>query len=240
MTASAKARILIVEDEEDWPRGIRENLQDEGYESVVEGDGEAALARALEEDFDLLLLDVMLPGLDGFTICERIRHAGRDVPVLFLTARGTLDDRLRGLGAGGDDYLPKPFHLGELLARIEAILRRRLWLTRGTAGKILTFGDNEIDLATREVKTWDGAHFELTTREAGVLAALAAEPGETVTRETILEKVWGRELLPSTRAILAIVESLRSRLEREPEAPRHLHTVRGVGYRLTLEPEDPR
>lgn len=238
MTDPIKARIMVVEDEADLADGIRENLVEEGYQVEVEGDGAAALDRLLAESFDLLLLDIMLPGADGLTICRRLREAGSDLPVLFLTAKGGLEDRVEGLAAGGDDYLPKPFHLPELLLRVEAILRRRSWPAARTPSALLRFGDNEIDLHALRCRAWDGREQELTEKEAQVLAALADGAGQTVTRETILERVWGRDLLPSTRTILGLIEKLRERFERDPERPRHLHTVRGVGYRLTIEPED--
>ncbi len=205
------------------------------------GEGTLALERILEHDYDLVLLDVMLPGLDGYEICSRAREAGRRVPVLFLTAKGELDDRLRGLEVGADDYLPKPFHLRELLLRVEAILRRKSWFNGDSPrGDTLRFGENTVHFHARRATSWDGEEHELPEREAMLLRLLHENEGETVTRETILERLWSHEVLPSTRVVLALVEQLRLRFEMDPEAPRHLHTVRGLGYRFTREPEESR
>ena len=225
------SRILVVEDEAHLAAGIAENLDAEGYEAEVASDGERGLERLLHGGFDLVVLDVMLPGLDGFTICREAREAGNSTPILFLTARGDVEDRLRGLEAGGDDYLPKPFHLRELLLRVRAILRRgRLPETA------LEFGDNQMDFRTYSARAWDGREHELTFKEAMILRCLARRPGEVVTREEILDEVWGSEAFPSTRTIDNFILRLRKRFEPDPERPAHFHTIRGVGYRLTLEP----
>jgi two-component system alkaline phosphatase synthesis response regulator PhoP len=234
-------RILVVEDERHLAEGIRENLEAEGYRVEVVLDGDGALERVRGNGFDLVVLDVMLPGTDGFTVCETLRDEGHRLPVLFLTARGGADDRIRGLEAGGDDYLSKPFHLKELLLRVSAILRRGSWYSELPAddGR-LTFGGNEIDFRSYRGRAWDGQDHPLTQKEAMILKALAERPGEVVSREEILEKVWGYEVFPSTRTIDNFIVRLRKRFEREPEAPRHIHTVRGIGYRLTIEPEEDR
>lgn len=237
MSAEA-AKILLVEDELPLAQGIRENLEDEGYAVEHVADGRTALDRMVQGDFELILLDVMLPELDGFTACEMAREQGCETPVLFLTARGSVDDRIHGLEAGGDDYLPKPFHLKELLLRVAAILRRTQWYERASATESkLSFGGNEFDFRTCKGRSWDGTEQDLTHKEAMILKALAERHGEVVAREEILETVWGYDVFPSTRTIDNFVLRLRKRFERDPESPRHLHTVRGVGYRFTKEEE---
>lgn len=233
------ARVLVVDDEEHLAFGIAENLEAEGYVTAVCHDGETALERARTEEWDLLVLDVMMPERDGISVCEALRAGGDEVPVLFLTARGTLEDRVRGLEAGGDDYLPKPFALQELLLRVAAIVRRRTWY-RGEdpSQSKLRFGDNELDFRAYRGTSWDGTEQHLTHKEAMILKALAERPGEVVSREDILEAVWGYDAFPSTRTIDNFIVRLRKRFERDPEHPRHVHTVRGVGYRFTPEPED--
>jgi two-component system alkaline phosphatase synthesis response regulator PhoP len=233
----AHARILVVDDEEHLAAGIRENLQAEGYETDVAHNGEQGLAKVRAGAFDLILLDVMMPKLDGLQVCEQIRAAGLQTPVLFLTVKGEPADRIRGLEAGGDDYLAKPFHLKELLLRVAAILRRTDWYNQSTAS--LSFGGNEIDFRTYHARAWDGSEHALTHKEAMIMKMLADHLGAIVPREGILDKVWGYEVFPSTRTIDNFIVRLRRRFERDPEAPKHFHTVRGVGYRFTQEPETP-
>ena len=236
-------RILVVEDEESLAEGILDNLLLDGYEAEIAPDGDRALARLRDADWDLVLLDVMLPGVDGFTICETIRAEGDQVSVLFLTAKGGEDDRIHGLEVGGDDYLPKPFALRELLLRVAAILRRRQWYATPPEGSARTselrFGDNVVDFKTYRGTSWDGAEQQLTHKEALILKCLSDRPGEVVSREEILEQVWGYEIYPSTRTIDNFIVRLRKRFEREPDAPRHVHTQRGVGYRFTPDEETP-
>jgi two-component system alkaline phosphatase synthesis response regulator PhoP len=229
------ARILIVDDEEHLAAGIRENLEAEGYRTAVAHDGLAGLELARKEHFDLLLLDVMMPKLDGLELCRELRREGNQTPVLFLTVKGDAEDRVRGFEAGGDDYLAKPFHLRELLLRVAAILRRSQWYQSGNAP--LSFGGNRVDFETYEARAWDGTHHVLTHKEAMILRVLADAAGGIVTREEILDRVWGYEVFPSTRTIDNFIVRLRKRFERNPEAPAHFHTVRGVGYRFTLEPQ---
>jgi two-component system alkaline phosphatase synthesis response regulator PhoP len=233
MPASGPARILVVEDELHLGLGIAENLEAEGHSVELVETGERALERLASARYDLVLLDVMLPGIDGFAVCQRARESGLSVPVLFLTARGGVDDRIRGLEAGGDDYLPKPFQLRELLLRVSAILRRRSWYADASgAGSSLRFGGNEFDFSSFKGRSFDGREQELTQKEAMILKALSEREGQVVSREEILEKVWGYELYPSTRTIDNFIVRLRKRFERVPEDPRHFHTVRGVGYRF--------
>jgi len=229
-------RILVVDDEENLALGIAENLELEGYRAEVAGDGVQALERLRAERFDLVVLDVMMPRLDGLAVCERLRAEENDVPVLFLTARSELDDRLRGLEAGGDDYLPKPFALRELLLRVAAILRRREgYRRRVEESATLEFDENRVDFRTYKATAWDGAAHELTHKEAMILKTLSEREDEVVSRESLLETVWGYEVYPSTRTIDNFIVRLRKRFERDPESPRHFHTIRGVGYRFTRE-----
>ena len=227
-------RILVVEDEPNLARGIRENLEAEGHLVDVAGDGRLALERMRSQAYALVILDVMLPSMDGFTVCETARREGCDMPVLFLSARGAADDRIRGLEVGGDDYLPKPFELKELLLRVAAILRRRLRYDTMTALEpVLRFGDNEFDFRSFRGRSWDGADQVLTQKEAMILKILAEREGNVVWRDELLERVWGDDVLPSSRTVDGFVTRLRKRFEPEPEQPRHFHSVRGIGYRFT-------
>jgi two-component system alkaline phosphatase synthesis response regulator PhoP len=230
------ARILVVDDEAHLAQGIRENLEAEGYRAEIAHDGAAGLTRIHAEPFDLILLDVMMPNMDGLDLCAQLRREGVQTPVLFLTVKGDAEDRVRGFEAGGDDYLTKPFHLKELLLRVAAILRRSSWYQAG-ATAILEFGGNRIDFKTYEARAWDGSAHSLTHKEAMILRMLAEQPGHIVTREDILDRVWGYEVFPSTRTIDNFIVRLRKRFERNPEAPAHFHTVRGVGYRFTPIPQ---
>jgi len=227
------ARILVVEDERHLAEGICENLVAEGFRAETTGEGEVALRRILDNEYDLVLLDVMLLGMDGYSVCEKVRKAGKRTPILFLTAKGTVDDRIRGLDAGGDDYLTKPFHLRELLARVHTILRRWDWYGSDTAEAFfIHFGGNDIDLRAFRGRAWDGQVYELTQKEALILRALSEARGEVISRDDLLEKVWGYEVYPSTRIVDTLLERLRKKFERDPRNPAHLCTVRGVGYRL--------
>lgn len=230
--------ILVVDDEEHLAQGIAENLEAEGFRATTVGEGRQALEMIRRGGYDLVLLDVMLPGLDGFTICETARQEGIQTPILFLTAKGSVDDRVHGLEAGGDDYLPKPFHLNELLARVKTILKRWSWYARDAErSRLLRFGGNEFDFATFQGRSWDGAQQQLTQKEAVILKVLAEREGDVVSREELLDKAWGYELYPSTRTIDNFIVRLRKRFERDAQAPRHFHTVRGIGYRFTAKGE---
>ena len=228
------AHILVVDDEAHLAAGIAENLEAEGYRTDVAHDGLAGLDRLRAEPFDLVLLDVMMPNMDGLELCARLRSEGVQTPVLFLTVKGDAEDRVRGFEAGADDYLSKPFHLRELLLRVAAILRRSTWYQ--STNTPLSFGGNKVDFQTYEAHAWDGSTHALTHKEAMIMKALADRVGSIVTREEILDRVWGYEVFPSTRTIDNFIVRLRKRFERNPEAPAHFHTVRGVGYRFTPEP----
>ena len=236
MSASERpARILVVDDEMHLAAGIRENLLAEGYVAETAHNGAEGLRAARAGSYDLIVLDVAMPEMDGLEMCRRLRREGIETPVLFLTVRSAPEDRVSGLEAGGDDYLAKPFHLRELLLRIAAILRRTKWYNETAA--TLRFGGNEIDFGTYRARAWDGTEHTLTHKEAMILKLLAERRDSVVGREDILEKVWGYEVFPSTRTIDNFIVRLRRRFERNPDAPAHLHTVRGVGYRFTRDSE---
>lgn len=234
---SRRARILVVDDEAHLAAGISENLEADGYTADVAHDGAEGLEKIRANNYDLVLLDVMMPNLNGLEVCAAMRRDGKQTPVMFLTVKSDADDRIRGLEAGGDDYLAKPFHLKELLLRVAAILRRGDWYSGSDDS--LSFAGNEIDFKTYQAHAWDGTEHALTHKEAMILKVLSDQAGSIVPREDILDKVWGYEVFPSTRTIDNFIVRLRKRFERNPEAPEHFHTVRGVGYRLTLEPETP-
>jgi len=225
------ARILLVEDEEHLAEGISENLQQEGYVVEAVGDGESALARWRLGGIDLMILDVMLPRRDGFSVCKVIRDEGGRLPILFLTAKTSDDDRVYGLEIGGDDYLGKPFNLRELLLRVRGMLRRQGWYGRTIAATRI--GDVTVDFGKGEVIDPDGERSNLAEKEALILRLLVERAGEVVSRDEILERVWGYEVSPSTRAVEHMVVRLRKAIEPDPERPRYLNTVRGLGYRFS-------
>jgi two-component system alkaline phosphatase synthesis response regulator PhoP len=226
-------RLIVVEDEVHLAEVIQDNLEMEGWAVQVAGDGLVALDLIREAKPDLVLLDVMLPGMDGFTVCEKLREEGNNVPILFLTARSGQDDRVRGLELGGDDYLGKPFELKELMLRVRAILRRTEWF-RGpsTAGEVLVLGDAQVDFKTYTARVGERS-FQLSAKETMILRCLAERPGEVISRSEILDRVWGYDAFPTSRTVDNFIVRLRRMLEPEPRAPRYIHTVRGSGYRLT-------
>jgi two-component system, OmpR family, alkaline phosphatase synthesis response regulator PhoP len=234
------AHLLVVEDDPHLAAGVSENLRAEGYQVTTAADGEQALAWLGAHSCALIVLDVMLPGADGFTVCRSLRAQGNSTPVLFLTARGDSADRVRGLEAGGDDYLAKPFHLQEFLLRVRAILRRWDWYRSASATAataMLRFGGNEVDFRAFRARNWNGEAQELTEKEAMILKVLAEHAGEIVSREDLLERVWGYDVFPSTRTVDNFILRLRKRFERDPANPRHFLTVWGVGYRFLHEGE---
>ena len=234
-TGAAAVHVLVVEDDPHLAAGVAENLRAEGYAVSTAPDAEQALTWLQSCACALVVLDVMLPKMDGFALCRALREQGNNTPVLFLTARGDPADRVRGLEAGGDDYLAKPFHLKELLLRVRAILRRWDWyrsVSDTPATALLAFGGNEVDFRAFRARTWNGATDELTEKEAMILKVLAEHSGEIVSREDLLEKVWGYDVFPSTRTVDNFILRLRKRFERDPARPRHFLTVWGVGYRF--------
>jgi two-component system, OmpR family, alkaline phosphatase synthesis response regulator PhoP len=230
----ARSHVLVIEDEATMAAVLRDNLEDAGYRVTLAADGRSGEAAWSRADVDLVVLDVMLPGFDGFSLCEARRAAGDATPVLFLSARGEPEDRVRGLRAGGDDYLPKPFHLPEFLLRVEALLRRRHW---GGGPELLRFAGHTVDLRGWTATLADGRQENLGERELGILRLLATRAGEVVRRDDILDEVWGDDAFPSSRTIDNVVLRLRRLFEPDPSRPVHLHTVWGVGYRFTLHPE---
>ena len=235
---SRGARILIVEDEPELAAGIRENLAAEGYVAEVVTDGNQGLEAARSGAHQLVILDVMLPHKDGFTVCRQLRAEGHNVPVLFLTAKADAEDRIRGLEEGGDDYMTKPFHLRELLLRVAIILRRSRWYARSTlAQPVIRFGGNEVDFRTYRARGVDGEVHELTHKEALILRLLAERQDEVVSRDDILDAVWGYDAFPSSRTVDNFILRLRRRFEPNPSQPRYFHTVHGVGYRFCNDEE---
>lgn len=224
-------RILIVEDELPMRTALVDLLAGEGYRPLTAADGASGLQRALDDKPDLILLDVMLPKLDGFTVCAELRRLANEVPVLMLTAKGQIEDRVTGLDAGADDYLVKPFSTDELLARVRALLRRAERKTKSPTK--LKLGASEIDLA-RQTATRGGAEIHLTAKEFALLRLLAESAGEPVTRERFLDVAWGYTAFPTTRTVDNHVASLRAKLETDPDHPRWIKTVHGVGYRLEM------
>jgi DNA-binding response OmpR family regulator len=244
--------VLIVEDEQHLADGLRFNLEAEGYDAQVAGDGEAALAELFDntKEYDAVVLDVMLPGKDGFTVAAELRAAGNFVPVLMLTARGRAEDVLRGFESGADDYLPKPFELSVLLARLNALLRRRQWFDQKPANVVttgkppgapgaetveqFTFDGRTIDFANLELHTPEQT-IRLTLMEADLLRYLIRHQGNVVSRKAILEDVWNLAEDTDTRAIDNFIVRLRKYIEEDPAKPAYLLTVRGVGYRFVAD-----
>jgi DNA-binding response OmpR family regulator len=234
------SRALIVEDEQHIAEGLRFNLEAEGHDAVVAHDGERALALLLEDrqPFDVVILDVMLPGRDGFAVATELRAAGHYVPILMLTARGRPEDVLRGFEAGADDYLPKPFELAILLARVRGLLRRRQWNVREApaaeapgSSDTYSFAGRTLDFAAMEVRA-RGTSNRLTQMESELLRYLVKNAGRAVSRQAILEEVWGLHEDTDTRAIDNFVVRLRRYIEDRPSSPKFLLAVRGVGYKF--------
>lgn len=228
------SRILIVEDEAHLADGLRFNLEAEGHEVDIDGDGQQALDRLLtnRSRYDAVVLDVMLPGKDGFAVVKQLRTEGHYVPVLMLTARSRPEDVLLGFEAGADDYLPKPFELQILLARLRGLLRRREWLAQEHEHEQITFaGNKRLDLEALELHVGD-KRYQLTQMECDLLQYLVKNAGKAVSRKSILEDVWDLHEDTDTRAIDNFIVRLRRYLEADPTKPKHLVTVRGVGYKF--------
>lgn len=239
MASPARAgvpRILVVEDEAHLAQGIQFNLEAEGYDVEVVADGTQALARLAgpgRSRFDLVLLDIMLPGMDGLAVVHRMREAGNYAPVLMLTAKGLPEDVVSGLEAGADDYLSKPFDLAVLLARVKGLLRRRDWARGGADVEATRIGEAEVDFRNLQIRS-QGRVVPLTVLEAMLLKLLVSHAGRVVSKGEILEKVWNMSADTETRAVDNFIVRLRRHLGDDPRYPRHLETVRGIGYRLVL------
>ena len=228
MTGRA-ARVLVIEDNAELAYGLRNNLEIEGHEVTVAPDGRRGLEAAERERPDLVILDLMLPDLDGFRVLQRLRERDRDTPVLILTARGEQEDKVRGLKLGADDYVTKPFGLLELLARVEARLRRRDPGADGDANE--RFGPVHVDRRARTVEC-HGEPVALAPKELDLLLALLDADGAALSRSTLMDRVWGYEADILSRTVDTHIAELRRKLESDPSAPRHILTVRKVGYRL--------
>jgi DNA-binding response OmpR family regulator len=228
-TGTMEKAVLVIEDDVSILRGLKDNLTFEGYRVTTLSDGEEGLRVALDEDFDLLLLDLMLPGMNGYEICRKLKREKPELPVIMITARGTEMDKIAGLDIGADDYLTKPFSIPELLARIRAVLRR--------SGKgqeepdQFNFGHVKLDF--RKMKAFfDDSEINLSGKEYAIMKYLILHKGEVVQRDELLEAVWGHDVIPDTRTVDNFILDLRKKLEEVPSDPRHIITVRGAGYKF--------
>jgi DNA-binding response OmpR family regulator len=222
----SEGRLLLVEDEPALARGLSDTLRAQGFEVHVAADGERGLDTALRLRPDLILLDIMLPKMNGFEVCRSVRDQGLDVPIVMLTAKGQEEDIILGLNLGADDYITKPFRVGELIARARALLRRR-----GADRTVQRFGSCEIDMGARKVLR-DGLPIDLTAREFALLAYFASRPGRALARDTILNAVWGASVFVTPRSIDRCVATLRAKVEPDPHNPIYIQTIREIGYRF--------
>lgn len=231
---SKKNSILLVEDEENLLEALKLNLELEDYDVTAAYNGMEALDAIQKEHFDLMILDVMLPELDGISVCESIRLQNNDIPILILSAKNSSADRVLGLKKGADDYLTKPFNLEELLLRVDKLLQKSQRLTiRQPVQQTYQFGKNEIDFKALECTTKDGNKITLTKKEMMLLKLLIENKNEVVTREKILQSVWGYNVYPTTRTIDNFILSFRKYFEEDSRNPKYFHSVRGIGYRFT-------
>jgi DNA-binding response OmpR family regulator len=225
-----KEKILMIEDEEDLVKGLKLNLSGEGYDVIWAYDGQEGLSKALEERPDLIILDIMLPKLDGFEVCRELRQKNVNIPIIMLTAKGEEIDKVVGLEIGADDYITKPFSLRELLARVKAHLRRAKRPGKGVP-ELYRFGDVEIDFTNFKVRR-KGKEANLTSLETEILKHFIAHRGEVVTREALLNKIWGYERYPTTRTIDNHMLKLRKKIEEDPSRPKYIFSIYGAGYRF--------
>jgi len=222
-------KILVVEDDPAHLLALEDNLTLAGYEVLTARSGRHAMRTLKEEDFDLIVLDIMLPYINGFEVCKRLRESGDETPIIMLTAKTQEQDRVQGLDLGADDYITKPFSVAELLARIRAVLRR--FTLQSRILERFSFGDIEIDFKKYEARK-SGVKLELSSREFQILKTLITYDGEVVSRYTLMEEVWGYDDLPTQRAIDTNVARLRQKLEDDPAQPKHIITVYGAGYKF--------
>jgi two-component system alkaline phosphatase synthesis response regulator PhoP len=228
-----KKSILLVEDEENLQEALKLNLEMEGYEVTSAYDGAEALKAVQQEYFDLLILDVMLPEVDGITVCESVRLQHQDLPILILSAKNSSADKVLGLKKGADDYLTKPFNLEELLLRVNKLLYKSARLNaKQPVSDIYEFGKNKIDFKSLEGFNKNGEHIQLTKKEAMLLKLLIENKNEVVTREKILQAVWGYNVYPTTRTIDNFILNFRKYFEEDSRHPKYFHSVRGVGYKF--------
>ena len=231
---NSKANILLVEDEENLHEALKLNLEMEGYDVSSAFNGTEALKKVTNEYFDLIVLDIMLPEVDGIAVTESIRVNNNEVPILILSAKNSSTDRVLGLKKGADDYLTKPFNLEELLLRVEKLIEKNKKMQeKETVGDSYEFGDNKIDFKAQDAISWNGQHIELSKKEAMLLKLLIENKGDVVTREKILQVVWGYNVYPTTRTIDNFILSFRKYFEADSRNPRYFHSVRGVGYKYT-------
>lgn len=234
------SRILLVEDEEHLAEGLAFNLRNAAYDVDLAGTGETALAMIEDGAYDLILLDVMLPGISGIEVCSRLRQAGRMEPILIVSAKDRTEDAIAGLDAGADDYMTKPFDLDMLLAKVRGALRRQVWgraqASSSSPGAPLpdqmSFGDWTVDFQTFTASHPDGRSTELSPKELGMLRLFASRPGKVISRETFLEEVWEMPGSLETRTVDNFIRKLRQALEEQPSNPRHIMSIRGAGYRF--------
>jgi DNA-binding response OmpR family regulator len=226
----ATETVLIIEDDPTMLRVLKDNFEYTGFAVLTADDGERGLQEALARKADLILLDIMLPGINGYEICRRVRHQGVDVPIIMLTAKGQESDVVLGLNLGADDYVTKPFSTKELLARAEAFLRRR----RRKELSVYRFGGCELHMASRRLVR-DGAEVPLTPKEFNLLAFFAHHPGRALTRDEILRSVWGDDLLVTTRSVDRFINTLRTKIEPDPKRSTLIKTIRNIGYRFQGE-----
>jgi DNA-binding response OmpR family regulator len=224
-----KTRILIVEDEPAMVQGLRDNFEYEGYEVISAADGADGLNRAIADQPDLVVLDVMMPKMSGLDVCKQLKARKPSLPIIMLTARGQEIDKVVGLELGADDYVTKPFSIRELMARVKAVLRRVS--PQAVGGEVYRFNDVEVNVRSNEVLR-GGQPVELSSKEFALLAYFVAHPAETLTRDRLLDAVWGYENYPTTRTVDAHIVHLRQKLEPNPEEPRFILTVHGSGYKF--------
>lgn len=234
-TKETKASILVVEDEESLREALKLNLELEGYEVTTADKGPLVLKLVKNEYFDLIILDIMLPDMDGLMVCETIRMQHNDVPILFLSARNSSADRVEGLKKGGDDYLTKPFNLEELLLRVDKLIVKNKRIREPQAvPDTYAFAGGKIDFAAHEATDKEGNKQELSKKEAALLKLLIEHKNEVVSREHILQVVWGYNVYPTTRTIDNFILNFRKYFEADSRNPRHFHSVRGIGYKFTV------
>jgi len=232
--STQKPSILLVEDEENLHEALKMNLELEGYEVTSAWDGAAAMQAVHNEYFDLIILDVMIPQIDGFGVTQNIRLTNNDVPILILSAKNTSADRVQGLKRGADDYMIKPFNLEELMLRVQKLIdKNKKMQDRSTVGDTYSFGGHVVNFKAQEAVTIKGEHIELSKKEAMLLKLLIENKNEVVPREKILQSVWGYNVYPTTRTIDNFILNFRKYFEEDSRNPKYFHSVRGVGYKYS-------